>query len=92
MTALHTPFRVLDERPGKPLVICDERDNDLAEVYSADDSTVDTTREQAVAAARLFVASPRMLETLREVQLTLSPFGRLGALVDETIRQAEGRR
>ena len=89
--ALHTPFRVLDERPGKPFVICDERDNDIAEVYSADDSTVDTSRGQAGAIAKLFAAAPQMLATLKEIQTRYSPFGAPGALIDETIRQAEGR-
>jgi hypothetical protein len=34
----------------------------------------------------------RMLACLKEIQVHYSPFGRPGALIDETIRDVEGRR
>ena len=42
--------------------------------------------------ARLREANAAMLATLKEIQVNYSPFGRPGALIDETIRQAEGRK
>ena len=35
---------------------------------------------------------PPLEATLKEIQTRYSPFGAPGALIDETIRQAEGRR
>lgn len=53
---------------GRPLTICsDVDDTDLANVYSADDSTVETTREQAVALAHLFAAAPELYAALDSV-------------------------
>ena len=53
---------------GKPFTICrSETLDDLANVYSEDDSTVYTTREQAVALAHLFSASPDLYAALGSV-------------------------
>ena len=98
-TNLRTPFRFLEEGEynephyeGRPLTIVNSDDDDVAEIYSADDATVSIPREAAIATARLFAAAPAMLATLKEIQTRYSPFGAPGALIDETIRQAEGRR
>lgn len=48
----------------RPLTICGGNNDDLANVYSADDSTVSITREQANANAQLIAASPDLLEAL----------------------------
>src|SRR5271154_2580230 len=43
----------------KPLTICEGRENgdDIANLYSSDDATVSTTREQAIGKARLLAAA-----------------------------------
>jgi hypothetical protein len=68
------PFRFLEDgrtedeaNEGRPLTICDEQDNDAANVFSEDDSTVFITRDKAIETARLFAASPDLLEALRRV-------------------------
>ena len=98
-TALNLPFVWLEaddyaepHNAGRPFTICNAVGDDVATIYSADDATVDVTRAQAIATARLFAAAPAMLDVLREVQFTLSPHGRLGGLVDEVIRNATGRK
>jgi hypothetical protein len=53
----------------KPLTICDEkRDDDLANVFSADDSTVLTTREEAIANAHLIAAAPDLYHALTKAR------------------------
>ena len=72
MVALNTPFLWLEaddhdepHRAGRPLTICDTYDNDVAEIYSREDATVSTTREQAIAIARLFAAAPDLVAALK---------------------------
>jgi hypothetical protein len=73
MIKFRTPFRFLEEgcseEPGNYcscLTICDAANNDVANVYSKDDTTVDITREEAIATARLFAAAPDLLTCLKE--------------------------
>lgn len=54
---------------SKPLTICGGDNDDLANIYSADDSLVSITREQAIANAHLIAAAP-------ELYATLEPFAR----------------
>lgn len=71
----HTPgpWRFLEEGWAEsmhgrcePLTICSRNNVDLAIVFSADDSTVSTTREQAIANARLIATAPTMYEYISE--------------------------
>jgi hypothetical protein len=49
----------------QPLTIWSvETENDLANVFSCDDSTVSTTREEAVALSHLFAAAPELYAAL----------------------------
>lgn len=64
MSAQHTPgpWRYLEDHDGdnagRPLTVCDAANNDLANVYSQDDATVDISRGEAIANARLIAAAP----------------------------------
>lgn len=49
---------------GDPLTIAGPDNTDLAIVFSDEDSTVATTREEAIANARLIAAAPELLEAL----------------------------
>jgi hypothetical protein len=53
----------------KPLTICEGRENgdDIANVYSADDSTVSITREQAIGNARLLAAAYNAFDSAARV-------------------------
>ncbi len=71
----HTPgpwrFLEADDHDGegnscRPLTICSPSHDDLANVYSSDDSTVSISREEAIANARLIAAAPKQNEALRE--------------------------
>lgn len=64
---------VLDDVDG-PFTICDEAGNDLATFYSVDDSTVTTTRGQAIANATMAAAAPELLDVL----LAVIRYGELG--------------
>lgn len=73
--AKHTPgpWRFLEvedhasaENSCRPLTICGPSDDDLASVYSSDDSTVSISREEAVANARLIAAAPEMRDAIKE--------------------------
>lgn len=46
---------------GRPLTICGGTNEDLANVYSCDDSTVTISRDEAIANARLIAAAPDLL-------------------------------
>ena len=63
------PFRVLLDDDGKPYpgsqTISDDHSNDVADVYSRDDTTNDVPQEVAVATARLFAAAPDLLAALQ---------------------------
>jgi hypothetical protein len=48
----------------RPLTICSPGKDDLAEVFSDEDSTVAIPREQAIANARLIAAAPDLYEAL----------------------------
>ncbi|RYH32944.1 MAG: hypothetical protein EON54_20630 [Alcaligenaceae bacterium] len=70
------PFRFLEDgrtedegSAGRPLTICDEADNDAAQVFSEDDSTVSISRAKAAETARLFAAAPELLDALLRVLL-----------------------
>ena len=52
---------------GGPLTICGPANDDLANVYSSDDSTVSIPREQAIANAHLISAAPEMLAALESM-------------------------
>lgn len=49
---------------GRPLTVCGGNNDDLVNVYSADDSTVSVSREEAVANAHLIAAAPELYEAL----------------------------
>ena len=49
---------------GRPLTVCGGNNDDLANVYSADDSTVSVSRAEAVANAHLIAAAPDLYEAL----------------------------
>ena len=63
------PFRVLTDDDVKPFpgsqTISDDRSNDVADVYSRDDTTNDVPQDVAVATARLFAAAPDLLAALQ---------------------------
>lgn len=68
------PFRFLEDgrtedeaNAGRPLTICDAENNDVAQVFSEDDSTVFITRTKASETARLFAASPQLLQALKKI-------------------------
>jgi hypothetical protein len=52
------------ENACEPLTICCPKADDLANVYSNDDATVNITRAEAVANAHLISAAPELLEAL----------------------------
>lgn len=56
----------------RPLTICSPGKDDLAEVFSDEDSTVAIPREQAIANARLIAASPDLLAALQEAVIAMS--------------------
>ncbi len=70
MIPLSLPFRLLEEgdeeslNGNRSLTIADAVDNDVAVIFSANDATVSTTREQAIAIARLFAAAPDLADAL----------------------------
>jgi hypothetical protein len=49
----------------KPLTISSPDAEDIASVYSSDDTTVSILRSEAIANARLIAAAPELLEALR---------------------------
>lgn len=53
-----------DGNAGRPLTIASD-DADIANVFSRDDATISTTREEAIAYARLIAAAPELLEALK---------------------------
>jgi hypothetical protein len=58
----------------RPLTIGDDKGNDVASVYSADDATVDISRADAIANARLIAAAPEMLEALKAITAAFNVF------------------
>lgn len=56
-----------DEDSGAPITVCDASDNDLANVYSVEDATVNISREAAIANARLIAAAPDLADLARNV-------------------------
>jgi hypothetical protein len=50
-------------------------DDEIAEFYCRDTSTVDINKDEAIANAQLFLAAPKLLETLKDVD------GRISALL-----------
>lgn len=81
MNTKHTPGpwvfleegRTEDEgNRSRPLTICDERtSNDLAQVFSNDDSTVSMSRDEAIANARLMALAPQMYQDILTLALRL---------------------
>lgn len=76
------PFRFLEDgrtedeaNAGRPLTICDAENNDAAQVFSEDDSSVYITRTKAIETARLFIAAPLMLKTLTNMDKWLANTG-----------------
>jgi len=76
MNLKHTPrpWRFLEDgdtecegNAGRPLTIASD-DDDLAEVFSSDDATVKTSREQAIANARLIAHAPDLLFIVRRLE------------------------
>jgi hypothetical protein len=63
-----------DDNSCRPLTICGLADDDLANVYSSDDSTVSISREEAVANARLIAAAPDLLEALKAYMHAMEGF------------------
>jgi len=55
-----------DDNSCRPITICGPADDDLANVYSSDDSTVSISREETVANARLIAAAPNLLEAAKD--------------------------
>lgn len=51
----------------RPLTIADADDNDLAIIFSNEDSTVGQSRADAVAAAKLIAAAPELYTALAEL-------------------------
>jgi len=89
MSAAHTPGPWVfledgrsEEAPnaGRPLTICGPDADDLANVYSYDDATVNITRAEAVANARLIAAAPLLLEALVKIANTLDEGWREGSM------------
>ena len=68
---------------GEPLTICGPANDDLANVYSSDDSTVSIPRKQAIANAHLISAAPEMLAAL-EAQVE-----HLKGFTDEELRRRD---
>lgn len=58
-------FREPDDDDTLPWLISDDAGNDIAHVFSDENSTVKATREESIAIARLFAAAPKMLATLK---------------------------
>lgn len=48
-----------------PLTICGPNHDDLASVYSSADATVNVSRAEAIANARLIASAPNLLECLK---------------------------
>lgn len=63
--AQHTqgPLEILDGAFGT-IIVADDT-NDIAEFFHCDEATVSTSREEALANARLFVAAGGLLEALK---------------------------
>lgn len=58
-----------EENANRPLTICDAHNyDDLAQVFSTDDSSIKVPRKEAIANATLIAAAPEMFEALRSVQ------------------------
>lgn len=81
--ASHTPgpWHFLEERrtesehnAGVALTIASPAFDDLAAVFSMDDSTVNTPREEAIANARLIAAAPDMAAALKRALSWLSSY------------------
>jgi len=53
-----------DGNACKPLTICSQSGDDLASVYSSDDSTASVPRAEAVANARLMACAPALIAAL----------------------------
>lgn len=86
-----------DGNAGHPLTICGPDGDDLANVYSRDDATVNISREEAIANARLMTAGPAMLEALETTRLNIVSLRAAGLpgpltewlrVVDEAIAKA----
>jgi hypothetical protein len=54
-----------DHNAEKPFTICGPANDDLANVYSREDSSVSISRQEAFANARLMSAAPDMLTALK---------------------------
>lgn len=87
MSGAHTPGPWVflengrsEEAPnaGRPLTICGPDADDIANVYSYDDATVNITRAEAVANARLIAAAPLLLEALEAL---LDDVGRANSML-----------
>lgn len=61
---------------SRPLTICCADNEDVANVFSHNDSTVSITRETAIANAHLIAAAPEMLVALKDAQKTLQTASR----------------
>lgn len=67
----HTPgpWRYLEDHDGdaagQPLTVCDASNNDLANIYSREDATVDISRQAAIANARLIASAPDLLAVVQ---------------------------
>lgn len=76
-----TPWTFLEENDediltsDRPLTICDADNNDLAQVFSFEDSTVAATREQAIWHAKMFKVAPEMREALQDALILLGGYG-----------------
>lgn len=55
----------------RPLTICSPSKDDLAEVFSEEDSTVAIPRQQAIANARLIASSPSLLQAAQDAYLQM---------------------
>ena len=52
---------------SRPLTVCSDSNDDLANVFSSNDSTVSIARDQAIANAHLIAAAPDLYEALAVV-------------------------
>ena len=100
----NTGWRLLEDgeteaewNAGRPLTIC-VGNEDLASVYSADDSTVDIPRGQAVLAAKMMAAAPELAAALEAMVDTLladrelrEQFPMLISCGENALRRAYGR-
>jgi hypothetical protein len=64
-----TTLKIASDDRDHPILVCDERDNDIAEFFHSDQATVSQSYEQALALAKMLVAvSSSPLDLLAEVE------------------------